>query len=153
VPAGRFVDRFGARRMTAVGLAGLAAGLLALSTLPGAFGVAGYIGAIVVVTGNYALFQAANNTTVMLDVEVGERGVISGMLSLSRNLGLITGASAMGALFAFATGSADASTAPPAAVAAGMQVTFAIASVLTLLALAIGVQRRVFSQGALGVHT
>lgn len=153
VPAGRFVDWFGAQRMTGVGLAGLAAGLFALSTAPGAFGVAGYVGAIVVVTGHYALFQAANNTTVMLDVEVGERGVISGMLSLSRNLGLITGASAMGALFGFATGSADASTAPPAAVAAGMQVTFAIASVLTLLALAIAARRRALPQGALGAHT
>ena len=35
-----------------------------------------------------------------------QRGVVSGMLNLSRNLGLITGASAMGAVFALASGAA-----------------------------------------------
>jgi EmrB/QacA subfamily drug resistance transporter len=124
VPAGRIVDRLGAHRMTGLGLIGMGAGLLALSTLPGRFGVAGYLAAIVVVTADYALFQAANNTTVMRDLGPDRRGVVSGMLSLSRNLGLITGASAMGALF----------------VTAGMRVTFAVAAALMLVALAIGMR-------------
>mgnify|MGYP006211203185 CR=1 FL=1 len=47
----------------------------------------------------YALFQTANNTAVMSDIATEQRGVIAGMLNLSRNLGLITGASAMGAVF------------------------------------------------------
>ena len=38
----------------------------------------------------------------MADVRPDQRGVISAMLSLSRNLGLITGASVMGAVFALA---------------------------------------------------
>ncbi|MHB8474397.1 MAG: hypothetical protein ACYDC8_16415 [Gammaproteobacteria bacterium] len=44
---------------------------------------------IVVITVGYALFQTANNTAVMTDIRLHQRGVISGMLNLSRNLGLI----------------------------------------------------------------
>ena len=130
VPAGRIVDRFGAGRMTTTGLAGLAAGLVALATAPGKFGVAGYLVAIVVVTADYALFQAANNTAVTRDLRQEERGVVSGLLSLSRNLGLITGASAMGALFRYGSGAADIANASPEAVATGMSVTFAFSAAL-----------------------
>jgi hypothetical protein len=59
------------------------------------------------------------------------------MLSLSRNLGLITGASAMGAVFAFASATADITTASPDAVATGMRITFAVAAALIVTALAI----------------
>jgi hypothetical protein len=41
------------------------------------------------------LFQTANNTAVMTDVSPDQRGAISGMLNLSRNLGLITGTSSL----------------------------------------------------------
>jgi EmrB/QacA subfamily drug resistance transporter len=139
VPAGRIVDRFGAHRMIIIGLIGIAAGLLALSTIPARFGVAGYIAPIVVVTADYALFQAANNTTVMTDVRPDQRGVISGMLSLSRNLGLITGASVMGAVFALASATIDITTARPEAVATGMRITFAVAAILIVAALTIAV--------------
>jgi hypothetical protein len=60
--------------------------------------------------------------------------VVSGLLALSRNLGLVTGASVMGALFARASGAADVATAAPAAVALGMRVTFAVAGGLALVA-------------------
>ncbi|HMK80407.1 MAG TPA: MFS transporter [Xanthobacteraceae bacterium] len=135
VPAGHVVERLGAARMTVAGLAAMAAGAASLALLPVAFGVAGYVAAIVVITLGYALFQAANNTAVMADVEAEERGVTSGMLNLSRNLGLITGASALGAVFAHASGATDVALAPPAAVAAGMRVTFAAAALLIGIAL------------------
>ena len=107
VPAGRLVDRFGTQRMTLSGLAGMVVGCLALSMAPATPGIVGYIVAIAIITANYALFQAANNTAVMADVAPGQRGVISGMLNLSRNLGLITGASLMVAVFAFAARAGD----------------------------------------------
>lgn len=75
----------------------------------------------------------------MTDTRPEQRGVISGLLNLSRNLGLITGASVMGAVFAAASSTIDITTAPPDAVAIGMRVTFAVAAVLTLVALAIAV--------------
>ncbi|HEX8209597.1 MAG TPA: MFS transporter, partial [Longimicrobium sp.] len=141
-PAGRIVDRLGAPRLTIAGLAAIAAGSAALSLLPLSFGVAGYVAPIVVITAGYALFQTANNTTVMSGVRPDQRGVVSGMLNLSRNLGLITGASVMGAVFAFASSSPDITTAPPAAVSTGMRITFAVAALLIVAALVIAGGRR-----------
>ncbi len=140
VPAGRLADRFGARRVAIAGLGGIAAGSLVLAALPATFGVAGYVGPILAVTAGYALFQTANNTAVMADVGPEQRGVVSGMLNLSRNLGLVTGASVMGAVFALASGTAGA--ARPDAVASGMRITFAVAAVLIAIALAIAFASR-----------
>jgi EmrB/QacA subfamily drug resistance transporter len=146
LPAGRLVDRFGARRMAIVGLGGLAAGCVALAVVPATAGVAGYLIPIGGMTASYALFQAANTTAVMADVHPDRRGVISGMLSLARNLGLITGTAAMGAIFARAAGTLTISMAPPAAVAAGMRSTFAVAALLISLALATALASRALVQ-------
>lgn len=137
VPAGSMVDRFGAHRMTLAGLIGMAAGATILPMVPTHFGVPGYLLPLVVITAGYALFQAANNTAVMADIRADQRGVISGLLNLSRNLGLITGASVMGTVFAFGAAATDMMTARPEAVANGMQMTFAVAAVLVFAALAI----------------
>src|SRR6185295_8864980 len=142
VPAGRIADRFGAQRMTVVGLSAMAAGSFILSLMPATLGIAGYVAPMVVVTAGYALFQTANNTAVMTDIHADQRGVISGMLNLSRNLGLITGASVMGAVFALASATIDVTTADPRAIAAGMRITFAIAGVLIVVAIAAGSQWR-----------
>ncbi len=136
VPAGRIADRFGAYRMTLAGLFAMAIGCLMLSILPESFGIGGYLLPMVVITIGYALFQTANNTVVMADVQPDQRGVISGMLNLSRNLGLITGASVLGAVFALASAAADMATARPEAVANGLRITFAVALVLIVVALA-----------------
>jgi EmrB/QacA subfamily drug resistance transporter len=137
VLAGRIVDRLSASFIIVVGLMLLVAGSLALSLIPAIFGIAGYIAAVAVLSPGYQLFQAANNTAVMVNVGPGERGVVSGMLNLSRNLGLITGASVMGAVFALATAAIDVTTARAEAVANGMRVTFAVAAVLMIVGLAI----------------
>ena len=142
VPAGRLVDRFGAQFTTIIGLIGIAAGSSILSAMPVKSGIPGYISPLVIIAAGYALFQAANNTAVMANVRPDRRGVISGLLNLSRNLGLITGASVMGAVFAFASGTHDITTANPAAVATGMSVTFALAAGLIVGALAIAVGSR-----------
>ena len=144
VLAGRIVDRFGAPVIIIAGLVQMAAGAFALSVIPTIFGVAGYIAAVIVLSPGYQLFQAANNTVVMLNIRPDQRGVISGMLNLSRNLGLITGASVMGAIFAAASATTDITTAHPEAVARGMRVTFAAAAVLIAVGLVVagGVYRR-----------
>lgn len=142
VPAGRIADRFGAQRMTIIGLIGIAAGSFILSMMPATLGIPGYIAPIVVITVGYALFQTANNTAVMTDIPPDRRGVISGLLNLSRNLGLITGASVMGAVFALATAAIDITTADPKAVATGMRITFAVAGALIVVALAIAAGSR-----------
>ena len=139
VPAGRLADHIGAPRMTLVGLIGILVGALSLSLLPATLGILGYLASIALLTLGYGLFQTANNTAVMKGIRPDQRGVISGLLNLSRNLGLITGASVMAAVFALASAASDIATASPAAVAAGMRITFAVAAVLIILAMTIAI--------------
>lgn len=67
----------------------------------------------------------------------GRRGTASGLLGLSRNIGLISGASLMGAVFAYGAGTEDFIHATPAAISAGMQLTFLLAGALMIGALAV----------------
>ncbi|SON54689.1 Spectinomycin tetracycline efflux pump [Hartmannibacter diazotrophicus] len=142
LPSGRLVDRLGAQSVVFAGLAAMAVGAFLLATLPAVFGISGYVAAIAILTPGYQLFQAANNTAVMMDIGPDQRGAISGLLSLSRNLGLMTGASVMGAVFAFGVGSGDMASAPANAIAAGMQTTFMVAAALVVVGMAIGLASR-----------
>ncbi|RKD61837.1 EmrB/QacA subfamily drug resistance transporter [Rhizobium sp. WW_1] len=146
VPAGHIVDRFGAHRMSMVGLVGMIVGLSLIAALQGRFGAAGYIGPLVITTANYALFQASNNTSIMKGIRAEQRGVISGMLSLSRNLGLVTGASVMGAIFALASGTTDMITARPEAVGTGMQITYVVGALLIVATLAVALTGQAFAK-------
>lgn len=151
--AGRIVDRMGAPATGIAGLVAMITGAFALALLPtmlpamlGTTGTTGYIIAIAILTPGYQLFQAANNTAVMQDIAPDQRGLTSGILNLSRNLGLITGASLMGAVFAWASGSSDVRTATPAAIAHGMQLTFIVAGVMLLVALGMAGLGRLISR-------
>ncbi len=136
-PAGRLVDRVGAYQMSIAGLIGMAIGAFTMALLPLAFGIAGYVVPLAAITGGYALFQAANNTAVMTQIQPQQRGVISGILNLSRNLGLITGASVMGAVFALGASTDNLLTASSNSIESGMRLTFAVAAGLILIALAV----------------
>ena len=141
VPSGRLVDAWGSGRMLAIGLALLAMGAILLAFLPNAIGMAGYVLAIIVLTPGYQLFQAANNTAALADVATARRGTISGLLSLSRNLGLIAGASAMGAVFAIGVGTEDLARATPLGIASGMRLTFLLAAAMMLAAIGLTIGR------------
>ncbi len=145
-PAGRMVDRFGVSSISMIGLVAMAIGAFALSSLPMTLGVLGYVIAIVILTPSYQLFQAANNTGVMMGIHPNQRGVISGILSLSRNLGLITGTSVMGAIFASASMTTDITSAQPSAIATGMSATFMVAGILMVIALGITIVGEFFKQ-------
>jgi MFS family permease len=133
-PAGRFIDHWGKRRAMIAGLVLSMGGCLLMVALPGRWGVLGYGIALATITAGYALFQAANNTSVMKRAPDARRGVFSGLLGLSRNLGLITGASAMGAVFVKASGGMP-SSGPAASDLQGLQVTFALGAALTGISL------------------
>lgn len=143
MPAGRLVDRLGAQRMTIAGLATMALGAVTLPALSASVGLAGYVGALAVTTAGYALFQAANNTAVMTGSGSEQRGLVSGLLNLSRNLGLITGASLMGAAFALGAGTSDFTALAPQVAASGLAATFSIAAGFILAALLIAVRSSV----------
>jgi len=132
VPAGRLVDRIGGGSVAFIGLGGVIAGTALMALLPAAAGVSGYVVALSSITAGYALFQAANNTSVMAGTAGNRRGAISGLLALARNLGLITGASVMGAIFAGTSQLKIASL--PAGAEAGMRLTFLVATLIALAA-------------------
>ncbi|NHQ86490.1 MFS transporter [Iodobacter sp. HSC-16F04] len=140
MPAGKITDYLGAQASTLIGLSGMVSGTFLLTLLPVSVGLAGYIAPMVIITSCYALFQTANNTAVMDKIASDQRGMISGLLNLSRNLGLITGASLMGAVFALAAGTNALNTATTEAVAQGLKITFTLASLLIVLALAIAIK-------------
>ena len=83
VPAGRLTDRFGSQRMTLAGLGLLACGALLLSL---ASGLVAYLASLVILTTGYSLFQAANNTAVMSDVDGSRRGTFCEPTLTPRNL-------------------------------------------------------------------
>jgi MFS family permease len=132
LPAGRMVDRFRARPIILIGLVGIVAGCLLLALFSTTIGVVGYVIAIGTSATGYAAFQAANNTAILRDIDPRRRGVIAGLLNLARNLGLITGASAMGALFTFGAGARGVGR--PPAVESGTALTFAVAAGLGVVA-------------------
>ncbi|ESQ82151.1 hypothetical protein AEAC466_18620 [Asticcacaulis sp. AC466] len=134
VLSGRLVDAWGSGRTLGLGLILLTSGAFMLALLPNIIGLAGYLISIIVLTPGYQLFQAANNTAALANVAKERRGTVSGWLSLSRNIGLIAGASLMGMIFAFGAGTQDFAHASALAIASGMRLTFLLAGGLTLIA-------------------
>ncbi|WP_245597866.1 MFS transporter [Ottowia thiooxydans] len=100
VPAGRMTDRFGADRTLLAGLTLATAGLCCFAILPSLFSIPGYVIALILITPGFQLFLAANNTAVMLKAADEHKGMVSGLLGLSRNLGFMAGASLFPLLFA-----------------------------------------------------
>lgn len=121
VPSGWAVDRFGAGTMRSIGLMFMLAGTAGLAVLPDHVGLAGWLASVSALTPGYQMFQAANTVAVMERAPADRRGAMAGILALSRNLGLVTGAALMAALSA----------------AAGMAAAFGLAAVLVGVALAL----------------
>jgi EmrB/QacA subfamily drug resistance transporter len=141
-PAGRVVDRFGTQAILLSGLISMMMAAVLIASLPSSYGVIGYLLPLVILTASYASFQAANNTAIMSNVSTDQKGVVSGLLSLARNLGLITGVSAMGAVFAITSGAPDIAVANQYAIVMGMHWTFTVAAILIGLTLVLAYWRQ-----------
>ena len=104
MPAGWLVDRLGARQVVRLGLAVMGAAAFGLAGATGQFGPLGYLLPILLLTAGYALFQTANNSAVVGEASEQTRGAVAGLLTLSRNLGQLTGVAGLGGLFAALVG-------------------------------------------------
>ena len=135
IPSGRLVDHWGSRYIVTIGLIFLIIGSFMLAIVPKLMGLSGYIFPIIILTSGYQLFQAANNTMTLADVPKARQGWVSGLLSLSRNTGLIIGASVMGAIFSFSVGTNQFNQATALAIIDGMQFTFLCAGALMIVGL------------------
>ncbi len=133
-PAGAAVDQRGAGPITRFGLATMIVALPLLALAPERFGLWAFAGASVAVSTGYAAFQTGNVASIMARADSARSGAISGLIGLSRNLGLIAGASATGILFAASSAAGEANAAAYA-VANVTRVIFLGAAALTVLAL------------------
>ena len=107
-------------------------GAAVLSLAPSLFGLGGYLAGLAVLTPGYQLFLAANNTAVMTSAPSAHRGAAAGALTLSRNLGFILGASALGAMF----------TATARDISGNEEASLGAAAVIALIALGVGLISR-----------
>ena len=137
LPSGRLVDRWGPRLAISLGFAMLAAGTLGFALLPERLGLTGYILAVALLTPGYQLFQSGNTTATLANVPPEARGTISGLLGLSRNLGLVLGAWGLGAVFSAAAGTVELGSAGPEAILRGTREVFLVSAVLMTGALAL----------------
>ena len=135
--AGNIVQKIGTERTFSTGLFIIFFGTLAYTFLPVAFGTIGYILAAAILSPGYQLFQAANNTILMTDSPFEQRGLISSLNNLARNLGLLSGASLMGAIFIWGVGTPDINLASSLDIMAGTKLSFAAATILSVVSLSI----------------
>ncbi|MEQ4922093.1 MFS transporter [Proteus hauseri] len=108
LPAGKLVDRFGSNNIIIIALTIMFSGFILFALNGNSLSAISYMLFMTVVTIGYAVFQTANNTGLMFGVNLKQKGILSGILSLSRNIGLINGATLMGTIFSiFSGGSLD----------------------------------------------
>ena len=128
-----------------VGLILLASGCLLISTFDAGLTHLGYVLRVIPFGLGLGMFQSPNNSIIMGGVLKQRLGIASGLLSLSRTLGQITGLPLMGSLFTTLTlthahlALIDVTAAPEESLVYGLQASFRIAaSVVVLLAVLAG---------------
>lgn len=147
--AGKAAGRFGDRPVMIAGMIGFGVGCFLMTTLTRTSSPSEFAIRIAISNGSFAFFQTPNNTAIIASAKPEQRGVISGLLNLARTLGQATGASLMGAVFAYFTmaaqgsahtgnGQYSASSASPIAITSGVHGTFLIAAAAVIIAIVIG---------------
>lgn len=139
--AGALSDRYGPRGISLIGLCIMFSGSLTISTLSESVGILGYILRIAPFGIGLGFFQSPNNSAVMGAVSGERLGVASGLLSLSRNLGMASGVPLLSSLFTTQLMAAsplpkaqvDVATALPGALVAGIELTYRVAAGIILL--------------------
>lgn len=137
VPAGRLTDWFGTKRILTAGLSAMSIALISMAYLPVQIGITGYIVSLIMLTPCFQLFLAGNNTAIMNAAPEDQRGIISGLMGLSRNLGFMTGASVMATIFITALGQEDLLHATVNSVGSAFTVTLLTAAGLAFTSLII----------------
>jgi MFS family permease len=133
--SGLAVDRYGAPAIVVLGLGQLLIGTVSFVLLPAQLGSVGFAISAALLSLGYQLFLSANSSSVMKSSSVDGRALASGALTLTRNLGLIVGTSALGGIFDFVTKHSGAGPTDSAAILHGLQITFAVAAGLLGLSL------------------
>jgi len=142
--SGSMSDRIGSRPVTVAGLA-----FMTLSYVLGSFvfGIDTAIVAFILIGAilgiGVGIFQSPNNSAVLGAVPHSRLGITSGMLSINRITGSITGIAVLGTIWAARTtayaGGGTAESAPASAQAAGLSDTLLVTAVLMGAMLLLGI--------------
>lgn len=98
--SGALSDRLGTRPVSLVGLCFIVAGYLTMTTLQVDSSPLGFVARMLPVSIGMAIFNSPNNSAIMGAVPRARLGIASGILSMVRTLGQVTGIAALGAFFA-----------------------------------------------------
>ncbi|BAZ23709.1 EmrB/QacA subfamily drug resistance transporter [Kalymmatonema gypsitolerans NIES-4073] len=144
--AGTLSDRFGERIITLIGLLLMIGGCWAISTLDTDSTALGFIVRAVPIQMGIGTFFCANSSAVMGAVPQERLGIASGLLSLSRTLGLTTGVPLVGALFSTLTLASaklapdiDVTQASVEALVVGVDATFRLTAAIAIACTILGV--------------
>jgi EmrB/QacA subfamily drug resistance transporter len=107
--SGWLSDRIGPRLLTTIGLVVVMGGLLLASRFTDLTGNSEVALCMAIMGMGAALFQPPNTSSIMRVVPLPRLGVASGLVAMSRNIGMVTGVSLAGALFSLGFGTASAS--------------------------------------------
>ncbi len=135
--AGALSDRYGSRGISLIGLVIFGGACLSMASLKEDTSTLGYIIHLLPVGLGAGIFQSPNNSAIMGSAPREQLGVVSGLLSLSRTFGQVTGLPLLGAIYASRVLSVanlspgtDAGDAPPWAIVEGLHTAFIAAAVL-----------------------
>jgi len=134
---GRIADRYDLMNIILCGIFVITVGAIGMSFLSISFGLVGYILCLMTIGCGYATFTSSNNTLTMSGASPNVRGSISGILNLSRNLGLLTGASLMSTVFDSVSFISHTSTLQPASLEEGLNAVYRLAVGLLIGAIVI----------------
>jgi len=134
---GRNAKLFDLRKVVLIGLFILKLAAVCMTLFKVTYGLMGYLFCLITMGVGYAIFLSTNNTLTMINTLPQTRGSISGILSLSRNLGLLTGASVMSTIFASVSDITDIATADTYKVEAGLHAVYQLAIVLLIAAITV----------------
>ncbi|MEO5588502.1 MAG: MFS transporter [Gemmatimonadaceae bacterium] len=142
--SGSISDRVGPRPVIVTGLSVLLVGYLLMTTLSTGTSALRYVIVLIPVGLGMGIFQSPNNSAIMGSVPPHRLGVTSGLLTITRITGQLSGILVLGTIWsarvmANAPGAPDPSAAPAAAQVAGLHETLIVVAALIAVALAISV--------------
>lgn len=143
--SGALSDRIGVRRLTLAGLVILTLAFAGFRLIDVDTSVPMFLALVIPVGIGMGVFQSPNNSAIMSSVPRQYSGVASGILSLTRLLGQISGIAVLGSVWAARVAAqvgglegGDAATAPDHVQVAALRDTFTIAALILALATLLG---------------
>ncbi|WMN59564.1 MFS transporter [Pseudoalteromonas xiamenensis] len=135
--SGKLTNKINLDNLALVGITVITLGAVWMTQITATDGTIGYIIGLVIMGSGYATFTSANNTLTMLKVNSSNKGLLSGTLSLSRNLGLMIGATISSNLYSFITGLSQQAEPSPLLLSDGVNMVYFVALLALFTALSI----------------